>query len=414
MEGAGTQYRSTLHCTAAARTRRSLSVPSVPLWWIAFSILLPVPLLAQDITSFRPTLTASGYVKYLHGASWVNAIDQLTTSDLVHHRLNLSSDIAPHINLRMGMRNRFFYGEAVKLQPGTADLVDVDTGTVRMSALWVNEPGAVLLTTIDRAVARYARDRWEVHLGRQRINWGIHNVWNPNDLFNAFNFLDFDYEERPGSDAVRLVLNPALDHTVEAAFALGTGPDDHIAAGLYRFNRRRFDYQVLAGVYRADLVVGGGWAGHISDAGFKGEASWFVPRNRPLDSTSVFTASIMVDRTFQGDWYLSASYLYNSQDDAATGFTSPLLGLPLSAKRLLPFTHTLYAGVNKTFTPITGINLAVLYSPHLNTAVLFPSYTWNVANGFDLDLTVQSFLAGDSLAWRAQGNAAYLRIRWSH
>ena len=29
-------------------------------------------------------------------------------------------------------------------------------------------------------------------------------VWNPNDLFNAFSFVDFDYEERPGSDALRI------------------------------------------------------------------------------------------------------------------------------------------------------------------------------------------------------------------
>jgi hypothetical protein len=388
---------------------------------LAFALDFGAPLLAQDTTAFNPTLTAGGYLKYLHGVSWINDIDQLTTSELIHHRLNLSSDIAPHTTLRVGMRNRFFYGEAVKLQPAFGTIVDTDTGDVRMSILWVDEPGAVLLTTFDRAVVRYARDRWEAHIGRQRINWGINNVWNPNDLFNAFNFLDFDYEERPGRDAVRVVLNPMVDRMVEIAYAPGNGADDHIAAALYKFNRKRYDYQVLAGLYKTDLVVGGGWAGHIQEAGFKGEASWFLPKDKPVDSTSVFTASIMADRTLGDDWYVSASYLYNSSGDpvASTGagardLRNPLLGQALSAKRLFPFEHTFSAGFNKSFSPITGLNMYVIYSPYNSSLVLFPAFTWNVASGFDLDITAQSFLSGDGAEWRSQGNAMYLRVRWSY
>ena len=405
------------------RALRPLRFPAFPFALFASLrfFIFPIAVSAQDTTAFRPTLTAGGYLKYLHGVSWVNAIDQLTTNELIHHRLNLRSEIAPHTTLRLEMRNRFFYGEAVKLQPEFGTIVDTDTGRVRMSVLWVDEPGAVLLTTFDRAMVRYARDKWEAHIGRQRINWGINNVWNPNDLFNAFNFLDFDYEERPGSDAVRVMLHPAMDHTVELAYALGNGPDDHIAAGLYRFNRRRYDYQVLAGLYRTDLVLGGGWAGHIRDAGFKGEASWFLPKDKPLDSTGVFTASLMADRTFGNNWYVSASYLYNSLGNPApmTGagagdIQSPLLSLPLTAKRLLPFEHTFYAGFNKAFSPITGLNVSFLYSPYNNTVVFFPAFTWNVATGFDLDLTMQSFLNDDGEAWRTQGNAVYLRIRWSY
>ena len=388
---------------------------------LAFALECGAPLLAQDTTAFNPTLHVGGYLKYLHGVSWINDIDQLTTSELIHHRLNLSSDIAPHTTLRVGMRNRFFYGEAVKLKPAFGTIVDTDTGDVRMSILWVDEPGAVLLTTFDRAVVRYARDRWEAHIGRQRINWGINNVWNPNDLFNAFNYLDFDYEERPGRDAARLLLFPSKDRTVDIAYSRGNGPDDHIGAVLYKFNRKRYDYQVLTGLYKTDLVVGGGWAGHIKEAGFKGEASWFLPKDKPVDSTSVFTASIMADRTLGDDWYVSASYLYNSSGDpvASTGagardLRNPLLSQPLSAKQLIPFEHTFFAGFNKAFSPITGLNLSVLYSPHDATLVLFPAFTWNVATGFDLDLTVQSFYSDDGRDWSARSNAAYLRIRWSY
>ncbi|MCG8318265.1 MAG: hypothetical protein MI921_02070 [Cytophagales bacterium] len=39
-------------------------------------------------------------------------------------------------------------------------------------------------------------------IGKHRINWGKSYVWNPNDVFNAYSFFDFDYEERRGTDAL--------------------------------------------------------------------------------------------------------------------------------------------------------------------------------------------------------------------
>lgn len=384
-------------------------------------LLLTLTLQAQDRTAFRPKLTAGGYLKFLHGTSWVNDIDELVTSELVHHRLDLRADLGRRTTLRVGMRNRFFYGEAIKLQPGFGKSIDTDTGKVRMSILWFDEPGAALLTTFDRAVVRHAGTNWEAHVGRQRINWGLNTIWNPNDLFNAYNFLDFDYEERPGSDAVRLMWFPATDRTLEAAFAYGKGPDDHIGALLYRFRRRRYDMQVLAGLYRTDVVVGGGWAGNIREAGFKGEASWFLPKDAPFDSAGVFTASVMADQTFGNAWYVSASYLYNSSGDpdpitgaGSRDLRNPLLSLPLSAKQLLPFEHTFYAGFNKSFSPITALNVSLLYSPHESSMVFFPAFTWNVATGFDLDLTAQSFWNDDGRDWSVRSNAVYLRLRWSY
>ena len=46
----------------------------------------------------------------------------------------------------------------------------------------------------------YRDNKINFRIGRQRINWGTTTIWNPNDIFNAYNFLDFDYEERPGMD----------------------------------------------------------------------------------------------------------------------------------------------------------------------------------------------------------------------
>ena len=52
---------------------------------------------------------------------------------------------------------------------------------------------------------------------RQRINWGQTLVWNPNDIFNAYSYFDFDYIERPGSDAIRLQYYPDYSSAIEMA-----------------------------------------------------------------------------------------------------------------------------------------------------------------------------------------------------
>ena len=58
--------------------------------------------------------------------------------------------------------------------------------------------------TFDRLFIEWNKEKWNIRIGRQRINWGINLAFNPNDIFNAYNFLDFDYEERPGVDAARV------------------------------------------------------------------------------------------------------------------------------------------------------------------------------------------------------------------
>lgn len=67
----------------------------------------------------------------------------------------------------------------------------------------------ILRTMIDRLWIDWAYKKWELRAGRQRINWGKTSVWNPNDLFNTFNYANFDYEEQAGSDAIKLSYYPS-------------------------------------------------------------------------------------------------------------------------------------------------------------------------------------------------------------
>lgn len=383
------------------------------LWLAAFTLPLQAAW-AQDTTANRRRPDISGYLKHLHTMAFADRAEQLTATDLVHHRLNMRLDLNDRLSMRLGMRNRLFLGEGVRAVPDFARSIDADTGVVRMSMRWLDRPGIALLTTFERAVVRLATNRWMVDVGRQRINWGINTVWNPNDLFNAYNFLDFDHEERPGRDALRVQYFPSATRAIDLAFAPGRTGSGHIGALRYGFSHRRYDMQVLAGLYRTDVVLGAGWAGNISDAGFKGEAAWFAPRDHGSDSAGVFTASFTLDRTFPREWYLSAAYLYNSLGDAGALSGNVLTGPAISARRLLPFQHTVHLGCMKSFSPVTSFSLALVHAPFRSSTILFPTFTYSAAANFELDLTLQSFFADNGEAWATRSNAFYLRLRWSY
>ena len=87
--------------------------------------------------------------------------------------------------------------------PQYRSIPEQDDGLVDMSWVWLSENSFFGHTMIDRFYLSWRTDNWRVRLGRQRVNWGINLVSNPNDLFNVYSFFDFDYVERPGADAVR-------------------------------------------------------------------------------------------------------------------------------------------------------------------------------------------------------------------
>jgi hypothetical protein len=370
--------------------------------------------LAQDsiLTGTERKASLNGYVKVMQGLTIPRSPDTITSLILLHNRINLTVPIASKLDARMEIRNRFFAGDVVQLQPDLARQLDTGTGLLHLSVRWLGSRGAILHSMVDRGYLRFRSVKWDIRVGRQRINWGISNTWNPNDLFNSWNPLDFDYEERAGTDAVRLQYRSGLNDSWEFAYRPGKEPDRHIAAALYKTNRNRFDLQFLAGLWERDWVMGTGWAGQLGTAGFKGECSVYQPRNTGNGSHAVLLLTLMLDRTFPDDWYGSLSFLYNSQP---TGMAGPevLLRPMLSAKELFPFRYSVYAAGQKTFSPVTTMQAGLIYSPERHFLILYPSFAWNAAESLDLDITAQSFFNRDPTRFRMQATAVYVRMKYS-
>ncbi|MEM7511061.1 MAG: hypothetical protein AAF388_09025 [Bacteroidota bacterium] len=359
------------------------------------------------------TWEAGGYVKYLQSTTFYGIVDLApTTNNLIHHRLNLSAENQNGWRIGIGMRNRLFFGEEVKLQANYADQIDPQLGLVDLSFRWIDDPAFVGQTIFDRAYLNYSKGDWDVTLGRQRINWGMTLVWNPNDLFNAFNYLDFDYEERPGSDAIRVQYFTGLLSRAEVAFSPARNMRESIGAGLYSFNLKGYDVQVLAGYFQGDLSLGAGWAGAIGGSGFKGELTYYVPTPSSI-SPRVFAGTLMLDQQF-GTVYTSAAVLYNSRIISAEGVQGGIIGGQLSPKNLFPSKWAGFIQASWQASPIFTVSMGSLMGSQDKQVILLPGAAYSISENWDLDLVGQVFLGEFTEKFQHIGSGMFLRLKWSY
>lgn len=353
-----------------------------------------------------------GYLKDLQTATFTPERGSLLTGNFLHNRLNFRYDFSENFSARVELRTRLFWGEQVRWTPGFSQQVDYENGLLNLSWVVADAPALVLHTIADRLSLNWQKGDWDITLGRQRVNWGISTAWNPNDLFNAYNFFDFDYEERPGSDALRVRYATGGMAGFDLALSRGRDAGSTIAALLYRFNHRGYDFQVLGSWYKTDLALGAGWAGSIGEAGFKGEATWFLPRKTTGDSTGALSLTLGGDYSFEGGWYLGGSFLYTSAGSNNSEALILLANQPLSAKRLMPFRYTILVQGGKQVTPLFSANLSMIYSPGANALIIFPVLTYSVSDNWEANFVAQAFFSPEGDVFKNRGNALFFRLKW--
>ena len=371
----------------------------------------------------EPKLQVSGYIKYLTSYNVTTlktpflSYDTTLADNFIHNRLNLKYFATPKLTFSLEARNRIFYGERVRATPGFADQIDQYNGLADLSVRWLETESAFIHSIIDRAYIDYTSGKWNVRVGRQRINWGINLVWNPNDLFNALNFLDFDYEERPGSDAIRVQYYPGALSTAEIAFAPADSIEQSVGAALYKFNVKGYDVQVLAGYYRGDLALGTGWAGNIGGMGLKGEATFFTPLEPSSDTVNSLGISATGDYLFGNGLYLSGAFLYNSQgknSDIASALTNLNSTSNISSKNLFPAEWAFVTSLSGNINPLLAVNGTVIYSPGNHLTAIMPTVTYSIKENWDIDLVGQTFLMELFDSYQHLSTSVFLRLKWSY
>ena len=371
---------------------------------------------AQDQveSKWKDKISFSGYLRYMNSSSVINS-DSTIKDNLIHNRLRIKLDLNSRFNAVVEMRNRAFFGQATKINPNLGNILNNDLGELDLSFVPYDQKELVIHSIFDRAYIKYSSDKWELRIGRQRINWGVNLAWNPNDLFNAYSLIDFDYQERLGVDALRLQYYIGEMSTIELSAQPGMSIDESIFAGLWKFNLNGSDFQFLFGNYYEDVAIGFGLASNIKNAGVTIESTYFNPKNNSKTSEGLST-SFSVDYSTKSGIYFNSSFLFNSLGSTKKSTDDNLFGsflTDISAKRLMPSKLTYFTQVSGNFTPAINGSMTIFHMKGEEMLLIMPSVTYEIKENLDTMLLAQLIYNQIESNFNSMGVGIFLRCAYN-
>jgi hypothetical protein len=335
--------------------------------------------------------------------NWIN-------SSMFHNRLNFKAYAGSHVTFALEVRNRFVTGDMIKLDPSYAGSLASDDGWVDMSWNLFSGRSYALNTMIDRAYIDFTAGRLQVRAGRQRINWSQALIWNPNDIFNTYSFFDFDYVERPGSDAVRLIYSTSPSSAVETVVKVDAA-NRITAAALGRFSILSTDLQFLAGVTDDDfLTAGTGFSGAIGSVSVRGEATLFAPLRGPEEENTII-ATLGIDKAFSDKVTTLAQLMYSNNPLDLNSFTELYEG-GLTARQLAFSKFSAAAQLSYSPVPLLNISFSAIWYPDLDGYYAGPAVDFSLAENVDFSFLWQHFNSTISEE-ETRINLGFIRIRYS-
>jgi hypothetical protein len=337
------------------------------------------------------------------------------TMTMLGNRLDFRWNPGNTLSFHAGVRNNLNLGQMVQLYyPYYAEMSTIEEGFFDLTKLWVSDTSYYFYSNIDRLNMKIKTGKFEATIGRQRINWGINLVWTPNDIFNSFNYFDFDYVERPGCDAVLLEYFTGTASSLQLGFKIDA--DEEITSALmYRFNRWNYDFQAFTGIMTKDLVIGTGWSGDIKGAGFTGEISYFHPYEHFSDTNGALVGSLSANYTFKNSLFINASYLFNSDGTKGPAGYGTVLSLyaDISAKNFTLAKHSIYAGIGYPVTPLVRADLSSIFNPNDKSGFIGPSFDISLTNDLSLLVIGQIFWGETMTEFGDYGSLCYVRLKWN-
>jgi len=384
---------------------------------IVGSILLAVIIFFTVITAskaqLRNVVDVGGYFKELGQVSFNSNLSTFRYDNSFQNRLETEWSFTNSFEFRADMRTRLISGYSIKNRPFISEFYENDSGFADATWVWFDTEQSVLQSQVDRFYASYYSGDFELHAGRQRINWARTFVWSPNDLFNNYAFLDFDYEERPGVDALLAQYNWSFGSSIQVGFRMADEFDEMVLAGMLRTNWGNYDVQFLGGHYLGQFVVGAGWAGYIKNAGFKGEVSYFLPDENIFDAPWTITATTGIDYMMPNSLYLRGELLFNGGHDEVN---SPLANLiqPPSADDLFIAKTGLFLSGSYPVTPLLNSSLSAMASFDRSLFIFIPQMSYSLTQDVDFMVLIQSLKGNVFDDVLDTSNLFFFQLKWSY
>lgn len=345
--------------------------------------------------------------------------DQILTYTELNNRINLRWYPIQKLSFEAGIRNNYTFGNMIYQVNKAAnnlynELLTIETGYLDLTKVWYEDANGVFYTNLDRLFANVELGKLNVKVGRQRINWGIGMVWQPNDIFNSFNYLNFNYPERPGSDAIRVQYYTGYTSGFDAAYKIDNQKRSTYALK-YGFNQWNYDWQIMGGVMNQEYYVAGlGWSGDIKGAGFSGEASYYKPMMSDTSLKETVLASISFNYTFANSLFLNFSALYNSQGTtgkAGRGFFS--LVDNISALDYTLSKAQLFGQISYPLTPLINADISSIVNPYDGSFYLGPAVNFSLSDDVSFYLIAQTFFGAEGTEYGDFGQMFFGQITWN-
>ena len=361
----------------------------------------------------------NGYVKYLFSNSKYPNASERYSDHLIHARLNTRWYPSLSLTGALELRFRAYYGETVENTPNFLDMIKTKFDFADLGKVIWNEKSSVGYLEIDRLWFDWVKNDFEATIGRQRIAWGTSWVWNPIDIFNPLSILDFDYEERPAVDALRMQYYTGAVSKVEFAFAPAKNKKDIIAAGLVSVNKWNYDFNFIGGVKKERWLAGAGWVGDIEGAGFRGEllvskgkeVSLPFSNNTFGTDDPIYSFVLSGDYTFPNSFYIHTEVLHNNigVEDQTLLYQQQALDLGL----LTAARWSLYQEFAYDITPLMRGTIFGLFNPDDKSFVIVPSVSYSVVTNLDLLLLGMFFDGNPITEFGDYGSTLFIRLKYS-
>jgi len=378
-------------------------------------LYLPIAFLELAVAQEVKKYELKGYFKDLQTV-YIPSPDSLPwfSDNTIENRLQFKYFPYSWLTVDAQTRSRFMYGDFVKNIPGYKDYIDQHSGYFDMSKVWGYNSSYIAQSEMDRLNVELNLSKWQITLGRQRVNWGMNLIWNPNDIFNTYSYFNFEYEERPGADAISMKYYTGTSSFGELVYQVEDRYEESTFAGLYRFNTHEYDIQLLAGKMKTDFVAGLGWSGRIGDAAFRGEASYFRSYKHFADSKGNFISAISADYAFPNTLYIQGGFLFNSSGSTDNaGSINLFQQQEMSPKTLSKGKYNLFAQASGQFTPLIQPSISVMFNPSDLSVFVSPLVTISIANNFDFSLVGLLFTGSKDAEYGNNGQMVYLKFKWS-
>lgn len=366
-------------------------------------------------TSGRGQIRAEmgGYLSDMQSVLFEDIEGQWMIDNLIHNRINLNASAGSHLKAALEFRNRFFFGETVKYVPDYDQLLDADRGWLDLSFNLIADSSYIINTAIDRMYLDYSHGKFQATIGRQRINWGMNFVWNPNDLFNSYSFFDFDYPERPGSDALRIQYYLSNTSSLELVSKINQ-EEQWSLAGLFRFNIFGYDVQFLGGILNEkEYVMGLGYSGNLGPVSLSGEYTYLKPKLETGDTQAALISGFGISYNTPFNLFIQAEYLYNqaAKQSNIKSF-SDFYYRNMDIRDLSMAAQTYFISLTYPANPLWRLGISGMFFPGIEGVFLGPTTELSLRDDLDLSFFVQYFKI-NLASIDQKATLGFLRLKWS-